>query len=54
MAKKFAQWNAGAAILEDSFGAQVQIMDVGEVQISQLQQAMCYKIFPDNFEKVIL
>jgi len=34
VAKKFAQWNAGAAILEDCFGSQVEIMDVGEVQIS--------------------
>jgi uncharacterized protein (DUF924 family)/adenylate kinase family enzyme len=54
VAKKFAQWNAGAAILEDSFGSQVEIIDVGEVQISKLQQAMCYKIFPDNFEKVVI
>jgi uncharacterized protein (DUF924 family) len=54
VAKRVASWSVGAAILEDCFNTKVEIMDVGEVEVSQLQSAMCYKIFPDNFEKVVI
>ena len=36
VAKRFSSWSVGAAILEDCFNTKVEIIDVGEVEITKL------------------
>jgi hypothetical protein len=49
VAKKYHEWTLGAAILEDAFPTKIAIIDVGESDMTRVQAAMCFKLFPKNF-----
>jgi hypothetical protein len=54
VSKKFQAWKIGAAILEDNFQSQVQIIDVGEITVTKLFDSLCYKLYPDGFKKNVI